>query len=122
MGNLPNRRERRASLKRAGILKQKSNLSYRKWLEFTRESIKRGKEIHAANTEEIEQAFAERLEEAEGKKISEWKEAGYSEKEIKLLREAFALKAVKDKETYQADKKEAKRLIAEANKMKNDRG
>ena len=121
MGNLPNHRERRASLKRAGILKQKSKLPFKKWLELTRDSIKRGREIHEANVQEVEQAFAARLEEEEGKKISEWKESGYNEKEIELLREAFALRAIKDKITYQADKKEAKRLIAEAKKLKADR-
>ena len=121
MGNLPNHRERRASLKRAGILKQKSKLPFNKWLELTRESIQRGREIHEANVQEVEQAFTARLEEEEGKRISEWRESGYNEKEIELLREAFALRAIKDKKTYQADKKEAKRLIAEAKKLKADR-
>ncbi len=121
MGSIPNRRERRAALKRAGILKQKGKLPYKQRLELDRESFKRGNEIHLANTEEIESIFNKRLEEAESKKISEWREQGYSSKEIDILREAFALTAVKDKQNHQADKKESKRLIQKAADMKRNR-
>jgi hypothetical protein len=62
MGSIPNRRERRAALKRAGILKQKSKLPYKQRLELDRESFKRGNEIHLANTEEMVSIFNKRLE------------------------------------------------------------
>ncbi len=63
MGNLPNHRERRASLKRAGILKQKSKLPFKKWLELTRDSIKRGREMQEAKVQEGEHAGASIREE-----------------------------------------------------------
>jgi hypothetical protein len=121
MANIPNRRERRAAMKHAGILKQKSKLSYKKWLEVTRENIRQGKEIHAANVDAMEKSKIAQLEEMESKAISGWKEAGYNSKEIELLREAWALTTVRDKESWQEDKKEAKEIRAKVEEMKKSR-
>ncbi len=121
MANIPNRRERRAAMKHAGMLKQKRNLTYSKWLEVTRENIRHGKEIHAANVDAVEKSKYAQLEEAESKAVSNWKEAGYNSKEIEILREVWALQTIRDKETWQEDKKTIKELTAKVEKMKKDR-
>ena len=78
---IPNRRQRRAAMKNQGILKMKSKLSFKEWLEIV--------------------------------KIANWKEEGYTDKEIEKLREAYSLIMVKDKSTWHADKKLARKTIKE---------
>ena len=53
MTHLPNRQQRRAALKYQGILKAKSEASFKEWSEYVRENIKSGKEIHQANIDRI---------------------------------------------------------------------
>ena len=43
-----------------------------------------------------------------------WREIGYNDKEINMLEEAWALSIVKDRETYQEDKKKRRQLVKEA--------
>ncbi len=121
MNNIPSRRERRSALKHAGILKKKSKLPFKNWLEITRENIKKGREIHAANLEAMEKDLIEQLETAESKAIENWKAEGYDKKEIEILREAWALEAVRDKETYKEDKKTAIELRKKANDSRKAR-
>ena len=54
MQNIPNRHQRRAAMKYQGMLKAKSRLPFKEWLKMTAESIKAGKEIHAANTDAVD--------------------------------------------------------------------
>ena len=121
MAQIPNRRERRSAMKHAGMLTQRRKLKYKDWLESTRENIRQGKEIHAANVDAREKEKYAQLEEVESKAISTWKESGYNEKEIELLREAWALSTIRDKESWQEDKKTVKELRAKVEKMKKDR-
>jgi len=121
MTQAPNRRQRRLAMKYQGLLKAKSKLPFHKWMEVTRENLQRGKELHAATTDAVEKGIAERLESIEERQIIAWKEVGYNETEIKMLREANAILSVKDKETWKADKKEARQLMKDARESLNKR-
>lgn len=121
MTQAPNRRQRRLAMKYQGLLKAKSKLPFHKWMEVTKENLQRGKELHAANTDAVEKGIAERLESIEERQIIAWKEVGYNETEIKMLREANAILSVKDKETWKADKKEARQLMKDARESLNKR-
>ena len=121
MTQAPNRRQRRLAMKYQGLLKAKSKLPFHKWMEITKENIERGKELHAANTDAVEKSIAERLESIEERQIIAWREVGYNENEIKLLREANAILMVKNKETWKADKKEARQIMKDARESLNKR-
>ena len=121
MNNIPNRRERRAAMKHAGILKQKRHLPYKEWLSLTKEISQRGNDIHQQNLEERDKKIGEYLEDKESNAIGFWKEDGYNDKEIKMLREAWAIYAVKDKETWHQDKRTARKLMKEAADLRNKR-
>jgi hypothetical protein len=90
-------------------------------MEVTRENIERGKELHAANTDAVEQRIASQLESMEESQIIAWKEVGYNDKEIEMLREANAMLTVKDKESWHTDKKVARKLMKEARESLNKR-
>lgn len=121
MTQAPNRRQRRLAMKYQGLLKAKGKLPFHKWMEVTMENIKQGKELHAATVDVVEKGIAERLESIEERQIIAWREVGYNEDEIKMLREANAILSVKDKETWKADKKEARQLMKEARESLNKR-
>jgi hypothetical protein len=42
------------------------------------------------------------------------KEFGYSNEQIELMQEAWAITVIKDKETYRADRKRAQELLRQA--------
>ena len=111
---IPSRSQRRMAMKHQGLLKQKRNLSLSDWTKLCKEIRAKGNEIQEANTERCENIAFAKLEEIEAKKITEWREEGYTDKEIEQLREAYALTSVKDKTTWKADKKLALNLIKEA--------
>ena len=111
---IPNRTQRRLAMKHQGLLEQKRNLSLSDWSKLCREIRSKGQEIHQANVERNDKAIFAKLEEIESKKISTWKEEGYTDKEIEKLREAYSLIMIKDKSTWQADKKVARNIIKEA--------
>ncbi|RLD25541.1 MAG: hypothetical protein DRI75_13210 [Bacteroidetes bacterium] len=110
---IPNRRQRRAAMKHQGILKMKSKLSLKDWLEVCKKTREKGNEIHTANLENADQALSAKLEELESIKMSQWKEEGYTDKEIEQLREVFAMTMVKDKSTWHTDKKVARKTLKE---------
>jgi hypothetical protein len=112
--SIPNRRQRRLAMHHQGLLKQKANLSLTDWYTLCGEIGIKGNEIHQANVERNENAEFARLEKIESKKISDWREEGYNDKEIVKLREAFAIMSVKDKATWREDKKTALNLIKDA--------
>ena len=113
MQNIPNRRERRAAMKYQGMLKAKSKLPFKEWMKMTSETIKAGKEIHAANVDAIDKRLTQQLEDMDAKNVEKWTEEGYTKKEIEKLREASAILAVRYKETWQEDKKVARKLMKE---------
>ena len=121
MSNIPNRRDRRAAMKHTGLLKQKRHLPFSEWQNLTKKMLDRGKEIHEANQETWEKENTEALEEKESNAISVWKEDGYSAKEIEMLREAWAIFAIKDKDSWKTEKKVARKLMKEATGLRNKR-
>ena len=110
---IPNRTQRRLAMKHQGLLEQKRNLSLSDWSKLCREIRSKGQEIHQANVERNDKAIFAKLEEIESKKISTWKEDGYTDKEIEKLREAYSLIMIKDKSSWHTDKKVARNIIKE---------
>ena len=111
--SIPNRRQRRAAMKHQGILKIKSKLPLKDWLEVCKKTREKGNEIHTANVDRADKMLSAKLEEFESAKISQWKEEGYNSKEIEQLREVFAIMMVKDKSTWHTDKKVARKTLKE---------
>lgn len=106
------RKYRRETYKKAGLLKAKNE-----WGRFSEKgaawySLKQeeGKQFHEANVnkmnDEIEAQLGAKLESLK----ETWKGIGYDAKEIKELEEAFVMTAIKDKETYRADIKAARKI------------
>ena len=110
---MPNRSQRRKAMAHQGFLKQKSKLSLTEWSKLCKELRIKGNEIHQVNVERSEKSNFERLEEIESTKISNWREEGYTDKEIEQLREAYSFFMIKDKSTWHADKKVARKTIKE---------
>ena len=110
---MPNRSQRRKAMAHQGFLKQKSKLSLSEWSKLCKELRIKGNEIHQVNAERSEKANFERLEEIESTKISNWREEGYTDKEIEQLREAYSFFMIKNKSTWHADKKVARKTIKE---------
>jgi hypothetical protein len=117
---IPNRKERRAQLKQAGILKYLSKKSFLDPIRanFRAQNIETGKKIQESKKEKIEKqlevTFNSKLE---AMKIT-WTKMGYDVNEMALLEEALVLTFVKDKDTYHEDKKRAKELNKQAAELK----
>jgi hypothetical protein len=110
---IPNRKQRRLGMKHQGFLKQKSKLPFKEWLEICREIRDKGKEIHQANIDAAEKIIFGKLEQIENSQIANWKEEGYTKKEIEKLREAYAALILRDKENWHAEKKIARNTLKE---------
>jgi len=52
MYDLPNRKQRRDIARKLGLLKRRSKMEYKDWLEETHRSQLMGKELHRQKTEE----------------------------------------------------------------------
>jgi len=110
---IPNRSQRRMAMKHQGILKMKSKLSFKEWLEICKQTREKGKEIHEANIEAADKAIYAVYEKIENSQIANWKDEGYTKKEIEELREAYASIMIRDKENWHRDKKIARNTIKE---------
>ena len=106
------RKYRRETYKKAGLLKAKNE-----WGRFSEKgaawySIKQdeGRQFHEAHLKKMNDSIEEQL----GSKLNSlketWTKVGYNKEEIDLLEEAFAMTAVKDKETYRADIKASRKI------------
>ena len=118
-----NRQERRRAYKNMGILKAMSQLAWNHpdRVEFRRRNREQGEAKHNAMLEELEKERYERLEHAAAEYEKKLKAEGYNQEEVDMLLEAYALECVKDKETWQADKKRRKELKRAAIKSKASR-
>ena len=121
-------------LKQQGILKYLSNLPFLGEVRsnLRKQNLENGKKIHQQHVDMNEARNATRLEQIlegytneAGEKVpglkDNWKLQGYNNKEIDMLEEAWALSIIKDKETYQADKKKRRALEKEARASRNAR-
>lgn len=118
-----NRQQRRNAYKSMGILKNKSSRQHNDptRIQITEQLSREGKEKHRAMVEANERQYHEDME----NKLAEYKKtltaSGWEGEEIEKLTEAWMLRAVKDKNNYQQDKKNAKRLTKEAEALKAKR-
>ena len=89
MSQSPNRRQRRAYLKSAGILKAKNQLNFNDWSALVSENIKKGKELHEQNVDFYDKQIGEQLQAKENSMVSFWKENGYSQEQIDKFLESW---------------------------------
>lgn len=113
----PNRRQRRYMLKQNGMLSYLSKLDFFHQTKsaIRAQNIKNGHKMQNARLDLFDKERSERLENSLKNIKETWANIGYNEAEISQLEESWAISSVKDKETYQQDKKEAKKLISAAN-------
>jgi predicted CopG family antitoxin len=117
------RRQRRENYRRAGFLKIKNGYNpmseiMRNWYARTAEE---GRVLHEAQTKMVQEQIEEALQIRLNKSKETWTEMGYNEAEVAMLEEAFALRAIKTRETLTVDRKKAKQLEKEAFKLKTAR-
>ena len=115
-----NRRQRRFQLRAAGMLRVKNMYGPftevgKLWYGKTRAE---GSNLHTQNTMRIEKQRDEYFAEKEGAIRQSLTEMGYSTKKVDLMIEAWVLTAIKDSETYRADRKRSQALLREAAQMK----
>lgn len=118
-----NRQQRRRAYKSMGILKNKSSRSYNDPVRkaISKQLSQEGKTKHLRMVEENERKWREEVENKNAEYKKQLEKNGWNAKEIEMLSEAWALRIIKDKDNYRADKKEIKRLIKEANESKAKR-
>lgn len=116
MSTLPGRSIRRRMLKANGFFRSKSQLGFKEWLQLTKQTGERGIEYSKTNADAMDKNIAEQLEAKEVLCINTWKESGYNDAEIELLRSAFAIQSVKFLPTWKEDKKVAREAINKARK------
>lgn len=118
-----NRQERRRAYKQMGIMKTMAKLPWNhpQKSEFRRKNREQGEAKHAAMLEEMEKERYERLEHANAEYLKKCKEEGYEGKELEMLEEAYSLFLVRNKDTWQEDKKTRKKLVKMAKESKEKR-
>lgn len=114
------RSQKRRMYNQFGLLKKKN------WLtEEGRELYARlkqeGDDAHTAHVNRVNDEISDKLQTILDSVKETWTESGYDKKEIKLLEEAWLMLTIKNKETYREDRKEARRLMKEANNLKAER-
>lgn len=115
-GSTMSRRQRRGQFRAAGYLQIKNMFGRfseqgRAWYD---KMAADGKEMHEANQNRMRDEQENRLQEKLNASKTTWAGIGYNDEEIAKLEEAWLLDAIKNKDTYREDKKEAKRLRKEA--------
>lgn len=112
----PNRRQRRHMMRQGGMLKYINKLSFfhPTRVAIRQQNMENGRKMHDSNLDAIEKMQAERLEDSMDRLKETWSDIGYNAEEIEMLEEARILTIFKDKKTYRADKKKARKLIKDA--------
>jgi len=117
------RKYRRDTYRRAGLLKAKNE-----WGRFSEKGIawyslkqEEGRDFHERHMKMVNDQIEEQL----GAKLNSlketWAEFGYNKAEIDLLEEAFTITAIKDKETYREDIKQARKIYKKVQKSLEER-
>ena len=78
------------------------------------QNMENGRKIHQAHLDANEKAQTERLEAVLNNMKQTWSNIGYNADEILMLEEAWAMTIIKDKQTYQQDKRQARKLMKDA--------
>lgn len=102
-------------------LQDKKNRNTEEGRELYRRLRQEGEDAHTLNTSRTNDSIGHQIQTKLDSVKESWKAAGHNKAEIKLLEEAWLLTTVKDKETYRADKKEARRLMREVNELRTKR-
>tara|TARA_B100000768_G_scaffold97606_1_gene91036 strand:- start:10797 stop:11183 length:387 start_codon:yes stop_codon:yes gene_type:complete len=117
------RKYRRDTYRRAGLLKAKNE-----WGRFSEKGIAwyamkqdEGRQFQEAQQKRVNDQIEEQL----GSKLNSlketWTKVGYNKEEIDLLEEAFAMTTIKDKETYRADRKAARKIYKKVQESLEER-
>lgn len=122
-GTTQSRRQRRAQFRAAGYLQIKNMFGRfseqgRAWYD---KMAADGKAAHEAHVNRVQDDLENQLQTKLNSAKEVWSSLGYNETEVAQLEEAWLLDAVKNKETYRADKKEARRLRKEAQESRKAR-
>jgi len=117
---MSNRRFRRGQLRMMQTLRIKNMFSRfsEVGILWYNKSQQEGKALYEKNRKATEDSIFEQLQTIEDSKKEHFLSLGYSEAKVELMLEAWRIGAVKNKETYRQDKKEAQRLLREAAAMK----
>jgi hypothetical protein len=126
------RRQRRWMQKQQGLTRYIQKLPLADRLKLQRQNQENGRKLHQQHLDIQEQRNHTRLERIlegytneEGEKVpglkDNWAAQGYNQKEIDMLEEAWSLSVIKDKTTYQADKKKRRALEKEAKASRDAR-
>jgi len=102
-------------------LQDKKNRNTEEGRELYRRLRQEGEDAHTLNTNRANDSISDQIQTKLDSVKESWKTLGHNKDEIKLLEEAWLLTTIKDKETYRADKKEAKRLMKEASELRMKR-
>ena len=110
------RRQRRGEFKQAGFLKIKNMFGRfsEQGIAWYNKMAEDGRSMEAANEKRRLDSIEEQLIVSLNKLKETWTASGYNAEEVAKLEEAWTLTAVKDRETYRADKKQANVLRKEA--------
>lgn len=111
--------------KQQGLTRHIQRLPLADKLKLQRQNQENGRKLHQQHLDMQEKVNHQRLERIlegytneDGEKIpglkDDWLAKGYNQKEIDMLEEAWSLSVIKDKTTYQADKKKRRALEKEA--------
>ena len=120
---MPNHAQRRNMLRQQKVLRAKNEMHPldRNSVEFRQAQRENGRKIHEANLDRLEQQAAVLMEEKLTAVVSGWQTQGYNEDEIALLTEAWKLTTFKNKKTWHADKKTARKLMKQADESRKQR-
>lgn len=112
-----NRRNKRGMYKQAGFLKIKN--SYPMFGEvrtnWYAKNAEEGRTSHAKQVQDTQDSIENQVQTILNSCKLTWESIGYSIDAIAKLEEAYALTAIKNRETLTADRKLAKKLLKEAN-------
>lgn len=110
------RRQRRAQMRAAGMLRVKNMYSFfspqrQAWYKKMRED---GNDAFEAQQKRVNDSIEEQLELSLASAKETWAEIGYNNAEIEMLAEAFGLLNVKVKDSLREDRKRARKLMKDA--------
>jgi len=94
MNGIPNRKQRREAMKYQGALKMISGASYKKKAEIRQSQLARGRDMHTANIDYVDRERFARLEVKEAAMMKTWRDLGYNDTEVEMLREAWSIDVV----------------------------
>lgn len=120
---MPNHAQRRNMLRQQKVLKVKNEMHPldKNSVEFRQAQRENGRKIHESNLDRIEQQQSIVMEEKLNSVKEGWVAQGYNESEVSMLEQAWKLTTFKNKKTWHADKKEARKLMKQADESRKQR-